>query len=115
MFAGSLVAHPIPDLNSGLRVLRREALEPLLPILPDGFSFTTTCTLAMILRRQRVGYLPITYAPRRGRSKLHPVWDTLGTLRLILGVVARFRLHTGRGRLARLGLRLVGGRGAPAQ
>lgn len=115
MFAGSLVAHPIPDLNSGLRVLRREALEPLLPILPDGFSFTTTCTLAMILRRQRVGYLPITYAPRRGRSKLHPVWDTLGTLRLILGVVARFRLHIGRGRLARLGLRLVGGRGAPAQ
>jgi glycosyltransferase involved in cell wall biosynthesis len=35
----------IPDLNSGLRVMRKEVVEKFLRILPDGFSFTTTITL----------------------------------------------------------------------
>ena len=45
--ANYLSESKIPDLNSGLRAFRRESLLPFLGILPSGFSFTTTITLAM--------------------------------------------------------------------
>ena len=38
----------VPDFNSGLRIFKRDIALSLLPILPNGFSFTTTITLAMI-------------------------------------------------------------------
>jgi hypothetical protein len=43
-----LSGEPIPDLNSGLRIMRRDLVLRYLDLLPDGFSFTTTITLAAI-------------------------------------------------------------------
>jgi glycosyltransferase involved in cell wall biosynthesis len=74
----------IPDLNSGMRVFRRDLAEQFLGILPDGFSFTTTITLALLTNRHRVCYHPINYAPRIGRSKIQPIRDTLRFLQLIV-------------------------------
>src|SRR4029453_562982 len=42
-----LSRQPIPDLNSGLRVFRKDVALRFLTLYPDGFSFTTTITLAM--------------------------------------------------------------------
>ncbi len=81
--ANFLVGRKIPDLNSGLRVMRREVVERFLNILPDGFSFTTTITLAMLSNGYAVRYAPIDYSPRVGRSKVRPVYDTLNFLQLI--------------------------------
>jgi len=80
----------IPDLNSGLRVFRREAAMDYFPILPSGFSFTTTITLAMLCNDQSVVYIPINYSKRTGRSKIRPVRDTLNFLILIMRTILYF-------------------------
>ncbi|MDT8324513.1 MAG: glycosyltransferase, partial [Bacteroidota bacterium] len=72
----------IPDLNSGLRIFRKEVAQQFTRILPDGFSFTTTITLAMLERGYRVKYVPIDYHKRAGRSKIRPVYDTLNILQI---------------------------------
>jgi glycosyltransferase involved in cell wall biosynthesis len=74
----------IPDLNSGMRVFRRSLVERFFNVLPDGFSFTTTITLALMTNRYRVSFLPISYAARIGKSKIKPIQDTLQFLQLIL-------------------------------
>jgi glycosyltransferase involved in cell wall biosynthesis len=82
---GSWIAgSPIPDLNSGLRVFPRRLAKQFSYLLPDGFSFTTTITLALLTHNQSVHYEPIRYAPRIGKSKIQPVRDTLRFLHLIL-------------------------------
>ena len=65
-------------------MFRRDVVERFLNILPDGFSFTTTITLAMLTNNYRVRYLPIRYSPRIGRSKIKPIRDTLRFCQLIL-------------------------------
>jgi glycosyltransferase involved in cell wall biosynthesis len=81
----------IPDLNSGMRVMRRPVVRRFLRLLPDGFSFTTTITLAMLTHGYRVTYVPIDYHPRIGRSSIRPVRDTLRFLSLIVRTVMYFR------------------------
>jgi len=68
--ASLLAQRKINDLNSGLRVFRRPALERFISLLPDGFSFTTTITLCMLASNLRVVYQPITYGQRVGHSKI---------------------------------------------
>jgi glycosyltransferase involved in cell wall biosynthesis len=70
--ANMLADRKIPDLNSGLRVFKRSSLERFVPLLPDGFSFTTTITLSMLCSKLRVIYTPITYAKRVGQSSMRP-------------------------------------------
>ncbi len=79
-----LVGQKIPDMNSGLRVFRKHIFDQFFKILPDGFSLTTTITVAMMRSRYSVVFEPITYAERVGRSKIRPVRDTLGFIQLIL-------------------------------
>ncbi len=82
--ADYLVGMKIPDLNSGLRIFRKSAAEKFLPILPDGFSFTTTITVAFLSSSLPVHYAPIDYYKRSGRSKFRPLQDTLNLLNLII-------------------------------
>ena len=70
MLASVLARHRINDVNSGLRVFRRSALERFIPLLPDGYSFTTTITLCMLASNLRVVYHPIVYGARIGHSKI---------------------------------------------
>lgn len=88
--ASYLAGTNIPDLNSGLRAMRRELVVRYRPILPDGFSFTTTITLASLTNDHRVDYVPIDYAKRSGRSKIRPIRDTLGFTQLIVRTVLYF-------------------------
>jgi glycosyltransferase involved in cell wall biosynthesis len=79
-----LVGRRIPDMNSGLRVFRRREFERFARVLPDGFSLTTTLTVAMMRSRLRVRFVPITYSARVGRSKIRPLADTLRFVQLIV-------------------------------
>jgi len=88
--ASFLAGSPIPDLNSGLRAFRRELVLAYRPILPQGFSFTTTITLAALTNFQRVDWVAVDYAKRAGRSKIRPIQDTLGFLGLIIRTVLYF-------------------------
>lgn len=66
----------IPDLNSGLRAFRRDIAIRYIDLLPPGFSCVTTITLAFLCNGHSVGYMPIQYKSRVGRSKFHPIRDT---------------------------------------
>ncbi|HEY7495243.1 MAG TPA: glycosyltransferase family 2 protein [Candidatus Tectomicrobia bacterium] len=83
-YAAWIVGEAIPDINSGLRVMRRVVVEQFFHILPDTFSFTTTITVAMLTNYYTVQYVPVTYAARVGRSKIKPLRDTWRFLHLIL-------------------------------
>ena len=80
----------IPDLNSGLRVFRRDMAMQYFPILPNQFSFTTTITLAMLCDNYAVSYFPIDYHKRIGKSKIVP-WDAGSFAILILRMAMLFR------------------------
>lgn len=88
--ASFLAGTRIPDLNSGLRAFRRELVLTYVPILPNGFSFTTTITLASLTNHHRVDYIDIDYAQRSGRSKIQPIRDTLRFIGLIVRTVLYF-------------------------
>jgi len=90
LLASFLAGTRIPDLNSGLRAFRRDFVLRYRPILPSGFSFTTTITLAGLTNDHRVEYVKIDYAPRKGSSKIKPVRDTLGFISLILRTILYF-------------------------
>lgn len=90
LLASYLAGRRIPDLNSGLRAFRRELVLQYRPVLPEGFSFTTTITLASLTNNHRVDYVSIDYAPRSGRSKIKPIRDTLGFTALIIRTVTYF-------------------------
>ena len=89
--ASYLAEEPIPDLNSGMRIFRRDAVERYLHLLPSRFSFTTTLTLAMLCDEMPVSYFPIELRPRTGTSKIRPIRDTLSFLLLIATTVTYFR------------------------
>ncbi len=88
--ANYLTGARIPDLNSGLRVFRRDVVRQYFPLLPDQFSFTTTITLAMHCDKYAVSYVPINYRQRHGKSKIVP-WDAGSFLVLILRTSMLFR------------------------
>ena len=89
--ASFLAGTPIPDLNSGLRAIRTDLVSSVQHMLPDGFSFTTTITLAALTSGRRVEYVPIEYRPRVGRSKIRPLRDTAAFTGLVVRTVLTFR------------------------
>lgn len=88
--ANYVAGESIPDLNSGLRVFRRDVALRFNSILPDTFSFTTTITLAMLVNRYLVEYVPINYYTRVGKSKIRPVQDTLNFMQLVSRIALYF-------------------------
>lgn len=83
-WASWIARQDIPDINSGMRVFKRSIAERHFGILPDGFSFTLTITLAMLTTFRDVRFVPITYRSRIGRSKIKPFSDTLKFMAIIL-------------------------------
>lgn len=81
----------IPDLNSGLRLFRKNIAMRFFPLYPDGFSFTTTITLAMLTNRYRVKFLPINYHKRIGKSSIKPIRDFTNFCLLIIRICACFK------------------------
>jgi glycosyltransferase involved in cell wall biosynthesis len=81
----------IPDLNSGFRIFRRDVALRFLTLYPDGFSFTTTITLAMLTNNYRVKYVPIDYRKRVGKSSIRPLRDFTNFTILIIRICAYFK------------------------
>jgi len=88
--ANFVAGESISDLNSGLRVFRREVALRMLSLLPDQFSFTVTITLAMLTNGYLVDYVPINYYARIGRSKIRPIQDTLNFVQLVWRIALYF-------------------------
>ena len=81
----------IPDLNSGFRVFRKDVALRFLTLYPDGFSFTTTITLAMLTNHYKVKFIPINYHRRVGKSSIKPLRDFTNFTILIIRICAYFK------------------------
>lgn len=88
--ANILTNRKIPDLNSGLRALDRLMALRLLPLMPNGFSFSTTSTIAAFSCGYTVGYIPIKIFPRLGNKSTVKLIDGFQTIKLIIRIVTLF-------------------------
>ena len=79
----------IPDLNSGLRVFRKEIISRYLHLCADRFSFSTTSTLILLNRGYSLAYVPIEVKSRQGKSTVS-LMTGYETILLILRVVCLF-------------------------
>jgi len=89
--ANQLAGARIPDINCGMRLVRRDLIQRYGPILPEGFSLSTTLTIATLKDRHRVRWVAIKTDRREGRSSSVRFFrDGLNTLLLILRVIMLF-------------------------
>lgn len=85
-----LTGTKIPDLNSGLRVFRKEIAERFFHLFPEGFSFTTTITVACLTNGYSVRFVPINYYKRKGKSTMRPQ-QFFAFLQLIARLITCFK------------------------
>lgn len=85
-----MTSSKIPDLNSGMRAIRKETFMKFIDMLPQGHSWVSTITLSFLSRGYLVGYLPIDYYPRKGKSTFKPVKDSMNYLMLVYRTVIWF-------------------------
>jgi glycosyltransferase involved in cell wall biosynthesis len=88
--ADYLVNRHIPDLNSGLRMFKKELAMRYMRLFPDGFSFTSTITLALMADGWRVRYITIDYFKREGKSKVKPIKDAINYFTLVMRMILFF-------------------------
>lgn len=88
--ASRMTGHRIPDLTSGFRVARAEQFREFLHLLPNGFSYPTTITMAYFRSAYSVAYSPIPVAKRRGASHIRPLRDGLRFLLIIFKIATLY-------------------------
>lgn len=85
-----MTSHRIADLTSGFRVARAERFRQFLHLLPNGFSYPTTSTMAFFRSAYPVAYVPIPVASRIGKSHIKPVRDGLRFLLIIFRIATLY-------------------------
>ena len=83
--ANYLTRQRIPDLNSGLRLIKRELVARYMGLCPNGFSFSTTITMIMFNCGYEITYVPFKIKSRKGKSTVS-VATGFDTLLLILRI-----------------------------
>jgi glycosyltransferase involved in cell wall biosynthesis len=71
LLASWMVGHKVEDLTSGMRAVKRADFLRILPLLPNGFSYPTTSTMAFYRAGHSVGFVPIEVGNRTEGSKSH--------------------------------------------
>lgn len=84
--ASWISGHPVEDLTSGFRVVRRRRFLPFLHLLPNGFSYPTTITMAFFRAGFGVAYVPTSARRRQGRSHIRLPKDGLRFLIIIFKI-----------------------------
>jgi glycosyltransferase involved in cell wall biosynthesis len=84
--ASLITGHRIEDLTSGFRVVKADKFREFLPILPNGFSYPTTITMAFFRCGYAIDYLPIHAGQRIGNSHVRILRDGIRFLIIIFRV-----------------------------
>lgn len=84
--ASWIVGHPIADLTSGFRAVVRRDFMRFLHLLPNGFSYPTTITMAFFREGLPITYVPVNVSPNRGHSHISVIKDGLRFFLIILRV-----------------------------
>lgn len=90
LFASIISGHRILDLTSGFRVVRADLFKKFLYLLPNGFSYPTTITMAFLRSGYPVTFLPIKAEKRAGKSHIRPVRDGLRFLAIIFKIATLY-------------------------
>lgn len=84
--ASYMTGQKVEDLTSGFRAARASKFREFLYLLPNGFSYPTTSTMAFFRAGYSVAYEPIHAAKRLGKSHLHPLKDGVRFLLIIFKI-----------------------------
>ncbi len=85
-FSSYITGHRIEDLTSGYRAVRAKKFREFLYLLPNGFSYPTTCTMAFFRAGYSVSYVPIIAAKRVGKSHIKLLKDGIRFLLIIFKI-----------------------------
>lgn len=88
--ATRMTGHEVMDLTSGYRAVRAERFREFLHLLPNGFSYPTTSTMAFFRSAYPVAYLPIKAAQRVGKSHIKPLKDGIRFLLIIFKIATLY-------------------------
>ncbi len=88
--ASQLTGRRISDLTSGFRVVRAKMFKQFLYLLPNGFSYPTTITMAFLRSGYAVCYEPINAAERSGKSHIRPISDGIRFLVIIFKIATLY-------------------------
>lgn len=88
--ASRITGHAVLDLTSGFRAVRAARFREFLHLLPNGFSYPTTSTMAFFRSAYGVAYEPIKAAQRVGQSHIKPIRDGLRFLLIIFKIATLY-------------------------
>jgi glycosyltransferase involved in cell wall biosynthesis len=88
--ASLMTGHVIEDLTSGFRAARARHFRKFLYLLPNGFSYPTTSTMAFFRSGLPVAYIPIRAGKREGKSNIRIVKDGFRFFVIIIKIGALF-------------------------
>jgi len=88
--ASLLTGRRIPDLTSGFRVARARLFKEFLYLLPNGFSYPTTITMAFLRSGYPVTFEPIKAAKRVGKSHIRPIHDGVRFFAIIFKIATLY-------------------------
>ncbi len=88
--ASVMTGFVVADLTSGFRAVKADKFKEFLHLLPNGFSYPTTITMAFFRSAYAVAYEPIPVAPRIGKSHIRPVRDGLRFLLIIFKIATLY-------------------------
>ncbi len=88
--ASRITGHKVDDLTSGFRAVRADKFREFIYLLPNGFSYPTTSTMAFFRNAYAVAYLPIRVAERVGTSHIRPLRDGLRFLLIIFKIATLY-------------------------
>ncbi len=80
----------IEDLTSGYRGFRTSVIKKFLYMFPNGFSYPTTSTLAVIKAGYNLKYCPIIAKKRIGKSKIKILRDGFRFILIIIKIAILF-------------------------
>ena len=88
--AGKVTGHRIDDLTSGFRAVKSDRFREFINILPNGFSYPTTITMAFLRTGYSVGFTPVRVASRKGKSHIRLLQDGVKFLLIIFRVAVLY-------------------------
>ena len=88
--ASYMTEHTVEDLTSGFRAVKVDKFREFLYLLPNGFSYPTTSTMAFFRAGYSVTYVPIHAAKRIGKSHIQPMKDGVRFFLIIFKIATLF-------------------------
>src|SRR5438445_9357227 len=88
--ASRMTGFKVADLTSGFRAARADKFREFLHLLPNGFSYPTTSTMAFFRSAYTVTYVPIKASLRIGKSHIRPLRDGLRFLLIIFKIATLY-------------------------